>query len=294
MEIDGVFSGGGIKGFALIGAFEVLEERGFTFKRLAGTSAGALMAAFIAVGYSSQEIKKLMSETEVSEFLDSRNTIIPFPLSKWLLLYWRMGLYKGDALEEWIAKKLAEKGVYTFADLPKGKLRLIASDLSEGRLLVLPDDLQTYGIPKETFPVSRAIRMSAAIPFFFEPVRLKSLSGKSIIVDGGILSNFPIWLFDHEHRKKERPVLGIKLSHKAEEQPKRNIKNALTLFESLFETMKDVHDDRYISRKHENNIIFIPMEEGLTTEFSLSDEKKDALIKKGREQTVQFLRKWTY
>ena len=50
MIIDGVFSGGGIKGFAMIGALEVLEERGFAIKRSAGTSAGSIIASFIAAG----------------------------------------------------------------------------------------------------------------------------------------------------------------------------------------------------------------------------------------------------
>ncbi|MBS4194635.1 patatin-like phospholipase family protein [Lederbergia citri] len=294
MNIDGVFSGGGIKGLALIGAYEVLEERGFTFKRLAGTSAGAIMAAFIAAGYTSQEIKDLMDETKMKMFLDQRTTLLPFALAKWLLLYWRMGMYRGNELEEWLGKKLAQKGVYTFKDMPKGKLRLIASDLSTGRLIVLPDDLESYGIPKETFPVARAVRMSCGVPFFFEPIKLRSLSGENIIVDGGLLSNFPLWLFEDENKQRPRPVLGIKLSYNMEEQPKRVIRNGLSLFEALFSTMKDAHDARYISRKHEKDIIFIPLDENFSSEFSISEEKKHALIEKGRIRTKQFLQKWTY
>ncbi|MBS4176367.1 patatin-like phospholipase family protein [Lederbergia citrea] len=294
MDIDGVFSGGGIKGFALIGAYEALESRGFTFKCMAATSAGSIMAAFIAAGYTSKEIAAILKETEMKDFLDSRHTLLPFPIAKWLLLYWRMGMYQGYVLEEWLAKKMAAKGIYTFSDLPKNKLRLIASDLSGGRLLVLPDDLELYGIPKETFPVARAIRMSCGLPFFFEPVKLRSLSGENIIVDGGLLSNFPMWVFEDEKQKLKRPVIGIKLSHKLEEQPKRKIKNGLQLFEALFETMKDAHDDRYISRKHEKNIIFIPMGKEFVAEFTLSNEKKDALIKIGRIRAEQFLKTWTY
>ena len=67
-----------------------------------------------------------------------------------------MGMYQGHALEKWLAKKMAEKGVYTFSDLPKDKLRLVASDLSTGRLIVLPNDLETYGIPKETLSSSES------------------------------------------------------------------------------------------------------------------------------------------
>ncbi|MGG3920846.1 patatin-like phospholipase family protein, partial [Geobacillus thermodenitrificans] len=52
MDIDIVFSGGGVKGFALIGAYEAIEEKGLRWKRLAGTSAGAMLAALLAAGYS--------------------------------------------------------------------------------------------------------------------------------------------------------------------------------------------------------------------------------------------------
>ncbi|RST73797.1 hypothetical protein D4T97_013055 [Siminovitchia acidinfaciens] len=294
MDIDGVFSGGGIKGVALIGAYEVLEERGFIFKRVAGTSAGAIIASLITAGYSSKEMADLMKELDLNEFLDPRKTLLPFHLAKWLLLYFRMGLFRGDQLEEWIGKKLAKKGIYTFKDMPPDTLRVVASDLSTGRMLILPDDLEKYGIPKETYPVSRAIRMSCSIPYFFEPVKLRSLSGMNVIVDGGILSNFPIWLFQKEEQKQARPIIGIKLSQRIEQQPKRTIKNGLQLFESLFHTMKDAHDARYISRRHERNIIFIPTEETFAAEFTINDEKKEALLRKGRVRAEQFLKSWTY
>ena len=99
MFIDGVFSGGGIKGFALIGAYQAIEARGFVFKRLAGTSAGSLIASLIAAGYTSHEIINLMEELDLGDFLDERKTPLNTPLTKWLLLYWRLGLYKGDMLE---------------------------------------------------------------------------------------------------------------------------------------------------------------------------------------------------
>ena len=58
MLIDGVFSGGGLKDFALVGAYQVLEEKGFRFQRVAGTSAGAILACFIAAGYTGKEIEE--------------------------------------------------------------------------------------------------------------------------------------------------------------------------------------------------------------------------------------------
>jgi NTE family protein len=292
MLIDGVFSGGGLKGFALVGAYQVLEEKGYQFQRLAGTSAGAILACFIAAGYSAKEIEIMLDEQDFQALLDPRKTIIPLPLMKWFLLYWRLGLYQGKALENWFLEKLAAKGVYTFSDLPPGSLKLIASDLTNGKMIVLPDDLEGYGLSAATFPIARALRMSCGIPFFFEPVRLKVGSGDTIVVDGGVLSNFPMWIFEDTNGKKERPVLGLKLSRSQEEMPGHKIDNALDLFEALFSTMKNAHDEKYISRKHEKDIIFIPVDDYSATQFDLDEEKKEALMEAGRFRTAEFLKTW--
>ncbi|WP_316569635.1 patatin-like phospholipase family protein [Neobacillus sp. YIM B06451] len=294
MLIDGVFSGGGIKGFALVGAYEAIERRGFRFCRVAGTSAGSIVASLISAGYTSGEMRGLLDELDLSDLLDSRKLLIPGPVTKWILLYWKLGLYKGEALEQWLAEKLAIKGLRTFADLPHQALRVVASDLTNGKMIILPDDLPKYGIAPEAFPVAKAVRMSCSIPYFFEPVKLAGLGGKNIVVDGGVLSNFPMWLFDTENVKKVRPVLGIQLSHEPENHPKHKIKNAIHLFEALFETMKDAHDARYISRKHAKNIIFIPTAGVASTEFGLTAEKKEKLISHGRLCAENFFKKWSY
>ncbi|MEC1345874.1 patatin-like phospholipase family protein [Bacillus haynesii] len=291
MYIDGVFSGGGMKGIALVGAYEALEKRGFRFKRLAGTSAGSIIASFIAAGYTSPEIRQMMEELNESELLDPRFSLLPLKMLQWASTYWRLGLYKGDKLENWISEKLKAKGISVFGDLEQGKLKLIASDLSNGKMLVLPDDLNRYGLNPRRFSVARAVRMSCSIPYFFEPVKLKSSSGISVVVDGGVLSNFPMWLFTTE---KKRPVLGITLMPNEKERPKKTIKNAFELFGALFETMKEAHDARHIATKHERNIIFLPVEEVLSTEFELSAEKKLALIELGKKRTELFLKQWTF
>lgn len=61
----------------------------------------------------------------------------------------------------------------TFADLPPGKLRIIASDITNGRILVLPEDIKRFGINPSSLEVAKAIRMSTSIPYFFDPVMLR-------------------------------------------------------------------------------------------------------------------------
>ncbi|MBM7607090.1 NTE family protein [Lysinibacillus composti] len=290
MEIDGVFSGGGIKAFAFIGAYQVLEEKNYQFKRVAGTSAGAIVAAFIAAGYTVKEVERALDELNLKSLLDTPKKAFSLPFTKWINLYFKFGLYKGDALENWFYQQLASKGIYTFDDLPKGKLKLVTSDLSSGRMIVLPDDLGYYGIDWKTFSVARALRMSCGLPFFFEPVILKNKKGEYLFVDGGILSNFPMWIFDNG--MKERPLLGLKLSQPREQLPPQQFKNGLNLFEALFTAMRIAHDERYISRKHEKNIIFIPVEDYSTTKFDIDQETKELLIDIGRKKTEKFLNTW--
>ncbi|WP_224654567.1 hypothetical protein, partial [Escherichia coli] len=63
---------------------------------------------------------------------------------------------------------------------------------------------------------------------------------------------------------------------------------------ALFSTMKNAHDDRYISRKHEKDIIFIPVEQYSATQFNMEDEQKDALMAMGHSRTNEFLRTWSH
>ena len=293
MMIDGVFSGGGLKNFALLGAFQVLEEQGFRFERVAGTSAGAILASFIAAGYTAKEMEDLLDDQNFQTLLDPRKTAVPLPVMKWLMLYWRLGLYQGVALENWFLEKLAAKGLYTFGDLPEGALKLVVSDITNGRMMVIPDDLPRYGLSPETFPVSRALRMSCGLPFFFEPVKLKDGSGESFVVDGGFLSNFPIWLFEDDYGKRERPLIGLKLTRGKKEENGHKIKNGIELFQALFSTMQDAHDERHISKRNEKDIIFIPVDDAKTTQFNMTPELKGALIKRGREYTEKFLKTWS-
>ena len=106
------------------------------------------------------------------------------------------------------------------------------------------------------------------------------------------MSSFPLWLFEDESGKRKRPVLGLKLSHQQQEMQGRKINNALNLFEALFSTMKNAHDEKYISRKHEKNIIFIPTAGHSATEFDLDEETKNDLMATGRSRATQFLKTW--
>ncbi|MDT8862511.1 patatin-like phospholipase family protein [Alkalihalobacillus sp. MEB130] len=298
MKVDGVFAGGGVKAFAFIGALQVMEEKGYEFDRIAGTSAGSIIAALIKAGYKSEEIFEMLDQLDIESFKDERMSVLPFAITKWVHMYFRLGLYKGNALENWIKQVLEAKGIKTFGDLPSGSLKVIASDLTKGKLLVLPDDLQQYGVIPEKFPVARAIRMSCSIPYFFEPVKIydRGSGGKaSYIVDGGLLSNFPMWLFmDGNPKRWRKPAIGFQLKPELSEMPPKKIKNAISMYRALFETMTSAHDIKYIDEDHARNIVFIPVLNVKATDFELSEEQKEKLIILGREETNHFLKNWCY
>ncbi|MBN9653654.1 patatin-like phospholipase family protein [Halobacillus sp. GSS1] len=294
MKVDGVFSGGGVKALAFIGALEELEEQGYTFKRMAGTSAGAILASLTAAGYTARELKERLNHLSFLSLVDVPLSDRLFPFMKWLLLYYRMGLYKGNQLENVLEEWLGEKGVRTFADLPSGSLKVICSDLTLGRIVVMPDDLKkVYGIDPATFSVAKAVRMSSGLPYFFIPVKIHGKRGRSIIVDGGVLSNFPLWIWEKQDGCRTRPIIGMKLSDEPDKLPEQKIKNAIQMFHALFKTMQQAHDARYISKALSKDIIFIPVSGVETTDFDMSKEEKETLMALGREHASKFLKRWS-
>ncbi|WP_181350083.1 patatin-like phospholipase family protein [Thalassobacillus sp. CUG 92003] len=295
MKIDGVFSGGGIKALAFIGALQVIEEEGYEFTRFAGTSAGAITASLLAAGFSVKELEDHLKTIDYNLFIDPPFIEKMLPFTKWLMLYFRMGLYKGEQLEAWLSDILMLKGVRTFNDLPEGSLKVVCSDLTLGRILVIPDDLREfYNIDPKTFSVAKAVRMSAGLPYYFMPVKLTGKAGrKSLIVDGGLLSNFPVWVLEERNGNRKRPILGMKLSDPPYYVPKRKIRNSIEMFHALFTTMKKAHDARYISKSKSNDILFIPVKGVDTTDFQLTTDQVERLIVTGREYGSEFLKQWS-
>src|SRR5699024_10520272 len=135
-------------------------------------------------------------------------------------------------------------------------------------------------------------RMSAGYPFFFMPKQIKNnAKHTSYMIDGGILSNFPLWIF-RKSNNDLRPVLGVSLSEDLEHDDEFPIKNALDMLHALFMTMKREHKTRYISKSKEKNIISIPVKKIGGTELTISNEKQASLIDLGFEHTKPFLKKW--
>jgi predicted acylesterase/phospholipase RssA len=70
LKADAVFEGGGVKGIGLVGTVYEIENAGYEFENLAGTSAGAIVASLLAVGYKSEEIKRELERLNYNDFKD--------------------------------------------------------------------------------------------------------------------------------------------------------------------------------------------------------------------------------
>lgn len=300
---DIVMEGGGVKGTALVGALAVLEDRGYRYINLAGTSAGAIVAALVAAGYSAHELRDIMGDLDYRRFLDGGLRWLP-PRTRAaynLLRHW--GIYRGDAFLEWLRGMLAAKDVRTFGDLKRGipdrnglyRLRVVASDVTRGRMLVLPDAIEQYGIARDDLEVALAVRMSMSIPGFYRPVTLRNEAGDpSYVVDGALLSNFPISLFDGPGMD-ERPTFGLRLTNPARERVSRfHARGLLTYTMAMFLTATEAADERYIEAHDFIRTIAIDSRGVSPTHFDIAPAEKDMLYDAGVAAARDFLETWDF
>lgn len=232
MVADLVLEGGGVKGNALVGAVAAFEEAGYRFHRIAGTSAGALVASMVAAGIPAARMQEHMLALDYTRFRD------PTPLERLhlsgvgvaLAELFDEGLYRGDALHEAVVEELRAAGVASFGDLrlddpgidqsvpadARFRLVVVASDITRQRMVRIPWDVRDeYGIDPHGMSVADAVRMSAAIPFYYVPAKLRSLltGQESYMVDGGLVSGFPVSIFDRTDGRPPRwPTFRVSLN----------------------------------------------------------------------------------
>jgi NTE family protein len=133
-----------------------------------------------------------------------------------------------------------------------------------------------------------------SIPFFYKPVRLKRPHESRVwFVDGGMLSNFPIAVFDRTDGKPPRwPTFGIKLSARptAIQGARYRVTGALTLARAMLGTMTGFYDRMHIDDPSvQARTIFVDTLDVRSTDFDLDDATKQRLFDNGRRAAEQFL-----
>ncbi len=309
---DLVLEGGGVKGIALVGSAVALAENGYTFARVAGSSAGALVGAIIAAmqraGEPMSRVDDIMRTLDYTEMLDRRGLSRAFSwwptLANGLGILFHQGMYRGQYLEDWTRGVLADLGVRSFGDFafddpgsampPERSFRLVVttSDLSRQRLVFLPWDLVDYGLAADNFSVARAVRASSAIPFMFEPSTLRGRYGTSTLADGSLLRSYPIEIFDRDDDQPSRwPTVGVRLSSPWDEQAlAKPVTGPISLISSLIYTTVDSTQVRHVSDPiNVERSIFAKPKGVRWTDFDLTAQQQQTLFDSGYEAGLKWL-----
>lgn len=293
LKADIIFEGGGVKAIGFVGAVCALEQNGYKWGKVAGSSAGAIIASLIAAGYNGKDLKNIMMNIDYTKFIGKgRYLSIPFRILNIIL---RKGLYSGDYIENFVEELLETKHKTKFKDVSlngESNLKIIAADVTQKKLLILPDDIKDYGIDPMEFKISTAVRMSVGIPFYFRPVYIKYNGVNNYIVDGGILSNFPVWIFDVEGVPRW-PTFGLKFE-KSEKGYSNRDDNFISYVLDLAECIIETYDEKYISDKDMIRTISIPTLNVKTTDFNISKEKSMKLFEAGYKTAEEFFTRWNF
>ncbi|SFM79850.1 patatin-like phospholipase family protein [Nitrosomonas communis] len=319
-----VFEGGGVKGIAYVGALDVLIDKAIisNIQRIGGTSAGAINAILLGLGFTPQETQDILWSLDFNEFLDDswgnvRDTA---------RLIEQFGWYKGDYFRDWIGKLIKEKtgnSEATFADIEAMKqkrgfksLYFMGTNLST----LFSEVFSAEHTPRTC--VADAVRISMSLPLFFAT---KRSSRGDVYIDGGILDNYPIKLFDRkkylkngnftepEYYKRinshfegaDRPISryvynketqGFRLDTKDEisifrdhaELPHKKIDNFFEYTWALIRTIWEAQQNSHLHNDDWARTIYIDTLGVSTTDFDLSDTKKKELVKSGKEGTLKY------
>jgi NTE family protein len=199
-----VFEGAGLRGLAYVGAYKKLMEleKLNDLEKVGGTSAGAIMALCISLGCSPTEVEEIIQGLKIQKFNDGKF----FVVGGLCRLKKKFGYYKGNTFLQWVSGLIESKtgnGNITFRELYESgfkDLYVVGTSLNNQKSVVFS---------KETYPNMRvcdAVRISMSVPLYFEPIVIDSIGNKfkslteckscDLMVDGGLMQNFPIHIFD--------------------------------------------------------------------------------------------------
>lgn len=204
-----VLEGGGIRGVAYAGAFKVLEEKNILQKieNVGGSSAGAITGLMLCIGYNAAEIDSILMSLPFQQFNDGKGGLY----GKYKRIKKKFGVYKGDKYENWLREMLIAKtgnANLTFRQLHLLKLQNnIYRDLYCTGTNISRQRLEIFSFSNTPdFSIATAVRISGGIPIYFTPVALDDSLRKiatrdtgsyiNYYVDGGLLCNYPISIFD--------------------------------------------------------------------------------------------------
>lgn len=302
-----VFSGGGISGVAYSGVIKELECWGIRDQvtHWIGSSAGAICAAMGALGAKSDDISQVLIETDIRTFLDGVPQ--PSPNDSWWSvltkysqaiheLVRRLGAVPGKCFKTWFGAQMMKLGYdpnITFIELYQCTGR---------HLIVTITSVNTYEtlyISPASYPYMKiidAVHASMLVPFIFQPVMMKDGSITRLLLDGGMLDNYPLNATDVVSDKGEllavnRKALGFVLIANGRWAPEYTRIDGL--FKYIFTFIKSLHNRIHSLQGSQSyfwdRTVPIDTEDVEAMDFEISKNKMVRLIETGREATRKFL-----
>jgi NTE family protein len=317
-----ILDGGGVLGSALAGALTAAEED-IEFVGFGGTSAGSIVATLAAVGYTGDELKSILVETDFTSLLNNGGTpvkkfksdayeiiqcLAEENLIRKIMAFGKLrglagrlegvyGIDDGRAIKNFVLSKIRDKWPdrfagavdVTFADLAalesqeKTKprcfpLKIVASDVSRRRPVIFSKDDSSY-----SGSVLDAVRASTCYPFVFQPF---DRNDQVWLVDGGLASNLPVFLFHREQMRTKFPVFAFDLVTERTTRPDRY--DLRTFLSDMVSTALEASDDlfRQVLRDVYHIPIKIPTEPRYDVlNFEIDRKSREDLFRLGKEQT---------
>ena len=281
-----VFSGGCTKAIAYIGALEQLNKYGIlnNIHGYAGTSAGSIIAALLAVGYTIEQIREIMMDLDFNKIYDDKLGIVRDSYSLITDLGIASGQYLYDLIGELIKQKLGNVD-YTLKELYDNfniKLCIVGSNITDDQPIYFSHNINNI-------PIRQAVRISISIPYMFEPV----VFDDKWCVDGGIFDNYPIHVFDgdipgdnyHNVLPPNPCVLGLKLIGQSDPVI---INNLYSYSRRLVDCYLNMSNKRLMSSHNYVRTIPIVTDNLSIFNFNISNEDKLKLIISGSECIEKF------
>lgn len=268
-------SGGGARGVAHIGVLQRMDELGLPVDAVAGTSAGSLVGALYACGYSGQQIEALFRKVDFGRaFLDplsrspgqtldeqekENGTVFSLQMERGFPIF-AMALRSGMAVQRTLEGFLARGAYFSGGDYNRLKmpLRVVATNLETGQ-----------GARFSRGDLVESLRASMALPGAFRPV---VIDGQQY-VDGALEENLPVQCARSDFQSDL--VLGVDVSTPMQRTWTSNI------FSLTARSLDLVIERRQTESRQAASLVLTPAMEGVP--FLDYAEQLPGLIKAGRE-----------
>ena len=271
-----VLCGGGMKGLAHIGVFEMLEREHIPVAAVMGTSMGAIMGGLYSSGYSAEKMREVLSGVDLMEIMSGRSGATTNgpgynkPLTQEEALFsitvdkdknqqGRLGVLNAKDLYTFLSELTSDVTVTDFDRLPI-PFAAVSTNLINGDTVIL-----------RSGNLASALRASMSIPVVFDPWPVNGM----MLVDGGLKANLPV--LEAKKIFPGHPIVAVNLSSENITRPRENFRTMIDVAEQTLDILMVQQIRRNVEAA---DLVISPNLTGIGT---FSSEGYDQIIERGLE-----------